>query len=405
VTVAAATPTRVVSIVAGPGGNGTSGPGGQGGSITAIDAKSAGNSDQILFTSPNGNGSFFTYSRFLAGDGGESFGSRGGAGGNVSNVITGASQGTIAIVGGAGGAGLTQGGLGGSVLNLKLAALGSGSNSKALVVGGAGGDARAFIVNPLDTAPDQAAQAFGGRVGVGGHGGSINNFRQEGDLGGHVDLIGGNGGCTVHYGTTGDKKIYVGRGGSILNVNINGSAGNTDINSPIRSYNDILNGESMAEFVERRIRIGEAPFEALGDGDGNVGIVVGAAGRNKAVLLDPIGAPYEYFDQPATNAKNGDLINFKGREIMSAVAGSVDRLAAIQLAKNITVAAGTLVGQDKAPVGVLQYLNEFGLPIDEDGNPLDHPVRDGRLIDGAFIAQKRVQLPGQASLVGNIFSF
>jgi hypothetical protein len=132
---------------------------------------------------------------------------------------------------------------------------------------------------------------------------------------------------------------------------------------------------------------------------------VGSAGRNKAVRLDPIGAPFEFLDQPATFAKNGDLINFTGLGIMSAVAGSVDRLAAIQLAKDISVAPGATVGQDKIPVGEFNYLNEFGLPLDEFGNPLTQPVRDGRLIDGAVIAKTYVQLPGQPSLVGRVFSF
>jgi hypothetical protein len=394
-----AAPVRIVHLLAGHGGDGTAGSGGSGGNITGIDVKSLGTTEEVIFLPVNGAESFFTYSRMLAGDGGESFGNRGGNGGTISNVITGASQGTIAMVGGAGGDGLHAGGVGGSILNTTLVALGAGTNAKGLIIAGAGGDARAFLPNNLDTTPDQARKAFGGRVGVGGNGGSINGFRQNGDNAAHIDMIAGNGGSTVNYGTVVDPKPFVGRGGSVLNVNIEGTVGNMSPFSPIHSYNDTFGGETIQQFVESRLRIGEVPFgfETLGDGDGNVGIVVGAAGRNKAVRLDPLGAPFDYLDQPATNGKNGDLINFSGAAIMSAVAGSVDRVAAIQLASNIRVNA-TLVGTDKDPVGSFDYLNE-------NGDPVPQPVRDGSLIDGAFIYKVLTQPPGVASLVGRLFSF
>jgi hypothetical protein len=284
-------------------------------------------------------------------------------------------------------------------LNITLTGVGAGTNSKALIIAGAGGDARAFLPNPLDTSPDQGKKAFGGRVGSGGNGGSINGFRQLGDNAAHMDFIAGNGGSTIHYGTVVDPKPFVGRGGSILNVDIAGTAGNMNASSPIHGYNDTLNGETIQDYVESHLRVGLGlgATETLGDGDGNVGIVVGAAGRNKAVRLDPLGQPYDYIDQPATNAKNGDLISFEAQSIMSAVAGSVDRLAAIQLAKNIRV-DGSKVGQDKDTVGSFDYLDQNGVPV-------LNPVRDGRLIDGAMIAKVYQQTPPLPSLVGRVYSF
>jgi hypothetical protein len=390
-------PTKVAGLVAGHGGNGTTGAGGRGGSITAVSVLSvgAGNNFSLPFASFSGRddltGTFFTYSRIMAGDGGLSIGGRGGDGGSVSNAVAGISNGTIAVVGGAGGSGMTQGGLGGSVLNFTMQGLGAGSTSKALIVSGAGGDARAYIPNPNDNTPDQDKKAFGGRIGQGGNGGSIKGYTQFGDSGGHTDLIAGNGGDSVNYGTEVDKKSYVGRGGSILNVSMTGSVGNIAAAIPIKSYNDILNGESMKSFVERKLRDGEALFESLGDGDGNVGFVVGSAGRNKAVAVDPFGNPFEFASQPAVNAKNGDLMNIRVNTIMSAVAGSVDRIAAIQLAHNIQVQA-TNVGTDKGVVGVTEFL-------DLEGEIVSTPVRDGGLIDGAFVARK---LTG-SNIGGNVF--
>ena len=398
ITQSIAAATNIVHFVAGHGGDGTTGTGGRGGNLSAINANSNGSSATVIFPTPIEQ-NLFEFSRFLAGDGGISSGGRGGDGGTISNIVTGASQGSIAFAGGAGGAGLTQGGLGGSILNVTLSGLGAGTNSKGLIIAGAGGDARAFLPNPLDTTPDQGKKAFGGRVGSGGNGGSINGFRQFGDNKAHMDFIAGNGGSTVNYGTTVDPKPFVGRGGSIMNVDLSGTAGNIDPASPIHAYNDVFNGETVQDYVESHLRvgIGFGQLQTLGDGDGNVGIVVGAAGRNKAVRLDPLGQPYDYIDQPATNAKNGDLINFEAQSIMSAVAGSVDRLAAIQLAKSIRVDPGTKVGQDKNPIGSFDYLDENGVPV-------DHPVRDGQLVDGAIIAKFYQQSP-LPDLDGRRFSF
>lgn len=366
----------VIGLVAGKGGKGTTGAGGGGGNISLVDVPSIGTAFEFAFIDPLG--SFFSYSRILAGDGGDSTGGQGGAGGKVSSVRTGTVDGTIAVVGGSGGAGMTQGGTGGSITNLTFIGLAAGASSKALVIAGAGGDARAFVPNPNDPSPDQVKKAFGGRIGRGGAGGEINGIVADTATGANMDLIAGDGGSTVHYGNIGDKVSYVGRGGSIQNVNTKGNIGNSEAIVAIKSYNDILNGESMRDFVERRLRVGEALIESLGDSDGNVGIVVGSAGRIKAVVTDPVGAPYEYTTQPAKNARNGDLINITASEIMSAVAGSVDRIASIQLAKNIFSSGG--IGTSlKGPTGAPDFVNV-------DGTVDNTAELGGRLIDGILFA-------------------
>jgi hypothetical protein len=67
---------------------------------------------------------------------------------------------------------------------------------------------------------------------------------------------------------------------------------------------------------------------------------------------------------------------------MSAVAGDVNQIAAIHVAKNINIAGG-LVGSDKGVVGVKEY-------IDIDGDIIDTPVLGGALLDGAFVSDNRV---------------
>ena len=123
--------------------------------------------------------------------------------------------------------------------------------NKGLVIAGAGGNAFAFVPNkdlvklspkdpgvPADTAPNQSLNAFGGVIGHGGNGGSINGFTQSGQTGAHIDLIAGNGGSTENYGTIFDSVSHVGNGGSVTNVTITGDIGNIDPLVPIKSYND-----------------------------------------------------------------------------------------------------------------------------------------------------------------------
>src|SRR5690606_12725832 len=93
-----------------------------------------------------------------------------------------------------------------------------------------------------------------------------------------VDLIAGNGGSTINFGTTLDNSTKVGRGGSISNVTIQGDIGDVKPEIAIRSYNDILSGERMADFVTNAL-INDPSVNILGEG--NVGLVAGASGRVK----------------------------------------------------------------------------------------------------------------------------
>ena len=289
-------------------------------------------------------------------------------------------------------------GRGGDILNVDVA-FGASSTAQGLFISGAGGAASAFVVNPRDNSPNQPQNSFGGEVGRGGDGGNISGVTQRGNIDIHVDLISGNGGDTINYGTVIDPAPNVGRGGSISNVIIAGNIGNIDPTVAIQSYNNFLGGETVAKYVDRKFRDPLAPAgPSLSDADGNVGIIVGAAGRNKAVVLDPQGHPHTYVTQPSTGARNGDLINLTTRNLMSAVAGSVDRIAAIQTCMNIQILNGQ-VGSDKGIINVAEYL-------DADGNPTvnGRPVRDGRLLDGALICKALLDGGGNnVTLPGRVF--
>jgi hypothetical protein len=184
-------------------------------------------------------GSGYTFNRFLAGDGGASSGNAGGHGGNVSKLNVSASAGAMAVVGGAGGTGLTVGGRGGSVLSSIVSSGGPNAGGKVLVVAGAGGDASAFTVNPNEGDRNQQT-AFGGKVGKGGNGGDIIGFQQDNSIDVSVDLIAGNGGSTVNYGSNFDTKTFVGKGGSVKNINLKGTVGTIDPLRKIKSYTDTI---------------------------------------------------------------------------------------------------------------------------------------------------------------------
>jgi hypothetical protein len=72
--------------------------------------------------------------------------------------------------------------------------------------------------------------------------------------------------------------------------------------------------------------------------------------------------------------------------IMSAIAGSVDRIASIENLVNVrTRTEGAVYGADKsapapATAGTLDYL-------DESGNRIQAPVLGGELLDGAVVAK------------------
>ena len=314
-----------------------------------------------------------------------------------------ASDGPIAIVSGAGGEGLLKGGAGGTVAN-STATVGGDTFAKVLVIAGAGGDAHAFIPNPFDVSPDQAQKAFGGTVGIGGIGGSITGFKQDLAIAARVDLIAGNGGGTVNYGTVADAKPFVGKGGSITNTSIRGNIGNIDSAIPMGAYNDRDKDghvdQTLAEFVKDNFRIAPAdallfPPPLLDDNFGNVGIIVGSAGRIKEYEV----SPGTLFQLPATFALNGSLTNLSARNLLSAVAGDINLIAAIQVASGIKIGSGVapfftpgIIGADKLPT---LPGNDY---LDSNGDKINEPVLDGRLVDGAFVAHKITD-----SLAGRIY--
>jgi hypothetical protein len=380
-------------FIAGNGGDGTRGNGGVGGSVSALSVSSLGThkpGDKVL--------SGFSYNHIIAGNGGDSANAAGGAGGSVLNINTTASDNTYAVAAGAGGNGLLAGGLGGSVKTLALAVGGKG-----LVVAGNGGDAGGFLG---DGGP--MPSGFGGKIGKGGNGGSIVNFVQLGASAVHVDLIAGNGGDSVNFGslnnlTEGVK--YVGTGGSIVGVTAQGSLGNTkDPTVAIKSYNDILLGETMADFVDRVLR---TPTDAVlvDDAHGNVGVVVGASGRLSSNFFGYDANGKAIFKSIAAfGGINGDLLNLRAGAVLAAVAGNVERVAPIRTVSNLSLydpnhpeRTQLHIGFDKVDSnGLIDNSNPEYRSGDPDGlvvDPVSHlrviphrPVIEGRLVDGAILA-------------------
>lgn len=380
----------LISLIGGPGGYGVAGDGGAGGSLIDIDVVSTGVTSSGPVYAP------YDFSRALAGNGGGSATGRGGDGGDVLDMTAGSSQGAFLVAAGCGGDGLTYGGRGGHVKTLNLATAAS-TISKVLVVAGSGGSAAAFIPNFNDDTANQDENSFGGTVGRGGKGGNIIGVVQNGQTGAHFDLIAGNGGDTINYGTVFDPKPFVGKGGSIRNVTLAGDIGNVDptANVTIQSYNRVLEGESMRDYIDKKFRVEDSlTISSLSDADGNVGIVVGAAGRNKSVVLDPQGNPGVYVSQPATFGKNGKLTDVVARNILAAVAGSTERIASIQYIRNVQVLPGGIMGADVVANGLFDYLDKDGLPVPAGPNGKPAPVLEGRLLDGAIVGKVFYDLAG-----------
>jgi hypothetical protein len=378
----------VLSLLAGSGGNGSSGKGGTGGSVSGINVSTRGNAHPFALIAPPA--SVYTYNRILAGNGG-----------SVSNIQSGSDSNPFVVAAGSGGNGLSRGGNGGGVSNASIG-VSSGATSKILIVGGNGGDAGAFAVNPLDTSfLNQGPKAFGGKVGKGGDGGSV--FSSDGPDNSRMDIIAGNGGDTVFYGSVGDleksvSSAAVGKGGSIRDVNTSGTLGNILPNIPIKSYFDFTLGESMKTFVDSQFRDALAAGSAE-DPSGNVGVVVGAAGRLKKVFSGYSTNHTPIFESaPAPGGKNGSLSSITATAILSAVAGNVARIAAIQTVSGITVAPGQEVGVSKPDI--VNYISKLGLPVAE-------PEIDGALVDGAIISstqptdlkKRPVFLPGNRFVI------
>ncbi len=366
----------VLSFIGGNGGRGVSGTGGNGGNVSNISTPSTGSPSSDPFFAPPATP--YTFNRILAGNGGESSGNSGGNGGSVSKIFaTNAAQ-VFAVAAGAGGGGLYRGGTGGSVLSTQLQIGNGGGFAKAVIIAGEGGSASAFLPNLLDPALNQGSKAFGGAVGRGGDGGSIVGFTQQGGVAVSVDLIAGNGGDTVNFGRS-DRSSFVGRGGSVSVIRIDGNIGNIAPNVPIKSYNSLADGQTVGDFVNVALRDPATPG-SLTDDVGNVGLVTGASGRLKADFDGyTTDGRVKFASVPASGGVNGSILDVQARNIQSAVAGNVERIAAIQSVRGIVLTGGGSVGVNKT--------SEPTNYRDRNGLPTDSPVLDGMLIDGALVTR------------------
>lgn len=303
-----------LKAIAGHGGDGVTGSGGQGGSITGFN---------VTVAAIGGIG------LVSAGDGGVGSASVGGAGGVLSVERLTAEAGAAVGFAGAGGDGMRGGGAGGVILSTTLNS-GALTDARVVAMAGAGGDAHGVSLATVireSTAPVSAFAAvytLGTSDGRGGNGGSISGFVQPVATQASTDLVAGNGGGTINFGRISDMKPLVGKGGSISNVSLAGSAGTIDPNAAIRSF-----APDFASLV-RSGTISVINNETVGVG--NVGVLVGAGGliRN---------------EQPASGALSGSVAGFAAKDIMSMVAGSVDRIAAITSVSGIQlVNGGTNIG-------------------------------------------------------------
>jgi hypothetical protein len=368
------------TVLGGFGGNGVIDAGGTGGSIANLNV------------SASGNGVDFTvnYNRTVAGAGGFSAGAVGGAGGSVSNINTASVAATAqnVVVAGAGGAGLTAGGPGGSVVNATADA--GSTTGKVVIIAGDGGSsssAKPLVAsNPMDV-----ALAIGGVNGPGGNGGSIIDFTQSLSTSTHVDLIAGNGGATLNHSfAAGNASVdNSGIGGSISDVLVQGSIGNSSPNVAILSYNNILAGQTMQDFVDSYILGDESGV--MTDSIGNVGLVAGAAGAVEGGL-------------PSNNGINGSVTNVGASNIMSMIAGNVDQ---VQLIQSLVETPAFIQANHLQPDGLISATGIFGAPklvsalgytsqivpgalnyISPNGLLTDTPLPGGgALIDGAIVAK------------------
>jgi hypothetical protein len=419
------------TFLAGNGGIGTSGAGGLGGSITNVRSAGTGVGFQFYFDLSNPEGLEFLgdallpfieivpFSRMVAGEGGTSLGGAGGNGGSLLNVLGTSATSSFVMAGGRGGDGLSRGGHGGSVMNATANAGAEDivasvfgfpiTKPQVLIIAGEGGDAYSGVSRSTDPLVP------GRKAPVAGNGGSISNFEHPVGSEVNVHLIAGNGGNTPNAGSTQDVKNKVGRGGSITNINVAGNIGDTGNpvdpdaegplepdGAPIKPYNAV--NERLSDFVRTSV-VGtpEVPsglgvsIPLINGQTGNVGIVVGAKGSvrdgDNDGRLDP--AP----DSPGS-IPNGSLLNVTAANIMSAVAGHVDRIASIQVLKNVRITTvGGEYGSDRdvdttgatqSPDGVPYSIGpiETSLDyIDSDGNHSDTPEVGGRLVDGAIVAK------------------
>jgi hypothetical protein len=447
------------TIIGGKGGNSTLGLAGAGGSISGIDVAASGSGYIYTFDYSNPaivNGVLdalisatpISYNRMVAGPGGSSIGGAGGAGGGVStiNTTSSSSNAQYLVAAGAGGDGLSKGGAGGSV-NTAIVDAGSVSG-KVVVIAGDGG--ASYSVAPSDPKnPLAVAMAIGGVNGPGGAGGSINNFTQPSSVNTHVDLIAGNGGATINHSVAAGNATTdnSGVGGSITNIAVTGSIGNSDPNVAIKSYNNVLTGyasytsdgtdtgtinyfytgTTMQDFINNcvlgtislpilnsggQVVVREAGISLpMNDSVGNVGLVAGAAGRVEGGV-------------PSSSGVSGSVSNISATNIMSMVAGDVDQVDLIQSLTNygVTTGNGTLgankiIYYDEAvatpfatiPTDPFITVEPNGTPlalgnlnyISTDGAYTNTPLPGGgELIDGAFVAKNIRDIVSPRDFVG-----
>lgn len=357
-----------VQVIAGDGGDGVTGNGGSGGTITGLDLTSRG----TLFS-------------VTAGDGGLSTAAIGGVGGSITGGRIAAETGSLFLAAGEGGDGLVAGGAGGVVSN-NSANASALNNGRVVAVAGDGGDAIGVNLatiqreNPVPLATNPAAWALfqqiwtlGTQNGRGGNGGSIVGLTQSGNTQVSSDLIAGNGGSTINYGVTSDRTTGVGRGGSINNVKLAGDAGIMASDVAIRSY--VAFGDSMSSFVQD---VRDGTVTTIDQTTGNVGILVGNSGfiRNGA---------------PATAGVAGSVSSFEAKNIMSMIAGSVDRIAAIVSVSGLRlVNGGTTVGAFKtvdANGNIVPHINGNAYYSGENysGVVQNNARPGGSLVDGAVV--------------------
>ncbi|MGA3171260.1 MAG: hypothetical protein ABSE62_09610 [Chthoniobacteraceae bacterium] len=421
-----------VTVIGGAGGSATLGVGGAGGDISNVFATASGLGTIFVYDFSNRTvlrsaleaqvvAIPITYDRFVAGPGGISLGGSGGAGGAITTVQTTATGATSqsVLAAGAGGNGLNAGGAGGSLTSINADA--GSTSGKVVVIAGDGGAALGGKpVNPNN--PSDVANSMGAVSGPGGNGGSIVDFTQPLSVQTDVDLIAGNGGNTpnhsVYEGNASTDNS--GHGGSIINVSVAGTIGNMNPNTPIISYDNVLNplgviGNgfggfitgvfTMQDFVNDYI-LGDAAAP-MTDATGSVGLVAGAAGYVNGPLVN--GLPSLI---PSFNGVNGSVSNVFAEQIMSMVAGNVNNVALIQSVTNygstisgklgaskdvwynpLTLAdqysvGATLLGAGPGPgpdnPDQLNYIGQFGGNI---GGYSNSPLPGGgELIDGAIAA-------------------
>ncbi len=370
-------------VLAGDGGDGVLGNGGRGGDLTNVTVTSKGagylyNSaiNGSVINPETGTPYVIQVSKFVAGEGGVGAASAGGAGGSLNTINSTATAGAVVAIAGDGGAGFKAGGAGGHVgggTQLNTSGLDDG---RIVVFAGDGGNATAVtlkqIVQEASALPIyQGIIAMGAVNGTGGQGGSISNFSTASATQTSTDLTAGNGGSTLHWGLTtsgrpGTQAPGVGNGGSLTGISIYGDVGKMATDVAIKSY--------AANFTTEVRSL--TAITQITDSTGNVGAVVG----NKGFVRS---------EQTCAGGSTGSVSNFSARNIMSMVAGSVDRLAAISSISGLSLQnGGTTIGAYKnTPVAHDSNAPVYYAGPNGTGSEIAIAQAGGSLMDGAVLTQ------------------